>query len=291
MHLPDESLTAKVALQSRIYDARMAMEQAMDAEDWAGALEHADAMVGLCRDLGEGGEFLVGAALTNAGFVRQQRGEVEVAIALYEEALGLVRASRGPSHRAVGSLLANLATCYKLRAEVQVQRTGQAPADAENLRSVTPRPVEAIASAEVALDYVRRARRVREVAHADEADVAATLAANDSIEATVMRVLDGSLAAEPLARRSHKTLLAALGADHPLTATAANNLALLCKRLGKLDEAEVLYREALRAREQRLGPAHRDTVVARFNLARLLEARGKTAEADNLQKQVLRDAK
>lgn len=46
--------------------------------------------------------------------------------------------------------------------------------------------------------------------------------------------------------------------------------------LGKLNEAEVLYREALGASRSKLGDGHRSTVAYMNNLANLLKTKGAT---------------
>jgi tetratricopeptide (TPR) repeat protein len=56
-----------------------------------------------------------------------------------------------------------------------------------------------------------------------------------------------------------------LGPDHPEVATSLNNLAVLYKRQGKYEDAEPLYKRALRIREKALGPDHPDTATCRNN--------------------------
>ena len=65
------------------------------------------------------------------------------------------------------------------------------------------------------------------------------------------------------------------GKEHPDTLTSVHNLASLLKALGKLDEAEPLYRWALEARERTLGKEHPDTLTSVNNLALLLQDMGK----------------
>ena len=65
-----------------------------------------------------------------------------------------------------------------------------------------------------------------------------------------------------------------LGANHPGTLAAVNNLALLLQDQGKLAEAEPLFRRALKGCEQQLGAQHPGTLTSVNNMARLLQARG-----------------
>ena len=65
-----------------------------------------------------------------------------------------------------------------------------------------------------------------------------------------------------------------MGPTHPDTLASVGALASLLKALGKLQEAEPLYRRALLRMEEVLGPAHHDTLNLLINLAVLLKAQG-----------------
>ena len=75
-----------------------------------------------------------------------------------------------------------------------------------------------------------------------------------------------------------------LGADHPDTLNAVDELAQLLHDQGKLADAQPLYRRALDGREQQLGAQHADTLISVHNLALLLQAQGKPAEAEPLMR-------
>jgi tetratricopeptide (TPR) repeat protein len=77
------------------------------------------------------------------------------------------------------------------------------------------------------------------------------------------------------------------GTDHPQTLTLQENLGLLLRQMGRLLEAEALYRETLDFRRRRLGPAHPDTLRLKFNLGALLKADRRAAEAEPLFREVL----
>jgi hypothetical protein len=65
----------------------------------------------------------------------------------------------------------------------------------------------------------------------------------------------------------------------PDTLTSMNNLALLLKDQGKLEEAEPLHRADLEGRREVLGERHRDTLVSTGNYTDLLRQMGRLAEA------------
>lgn len=63
----------------------------------------------------------------------------------------------------------------------------------------------------------------------------------------------------------------ALGADHPHTLSALSNLASLLKQLGSVDEAEAMFRQALKGRIAALGHDHPDTKMSMEWLCTLLK--------------------
>jgi tetratricopeptide (TPR) repeat protein len=71
-----------------------------------------------------------------------------------------------------------------------------------------------------------------------------------------------------------------LGPNHPDTAAALNDLALLLKEKGDYDGAEPLYRRALAIREKALGPNHPDTAHSLTNLGLLLVDKGMYSDAE-----------
>ena len=65
----------------------------------------------------------------------------------------------------------------------------------------------------------------------------------------------------------------ALGLEHPSTLDTVNNLGILCRDQGKLQEAEVMYQRALKRSEKALGPEQMSTVNIAKNSRRLREER------------------
>ena len=66
-----------------------------------------------------------------------------------------------------------------------------------------------------------------------------------------------------------------VGERHPSTLAYLNNLAVLLKKQGRLEEAEEYYRLSLEGRKQALGEAHPVTKQSMNNLAMLLKVKEK----------------
>lgn len=80
--------------------------------------------------------------------------------------------------------------------------------------------------------------------------------------------------------------LATLSDEQWGTSTLINNLATLLQELGRVAEAESLYRDALASRREYKGDKHPKTLLTMCNLAQLLQQNGGAEEAEAL----LRDA-
>jgi len=81
-----------------------------------------------------------------------------------------------------------------------------------------------------------------------------------------------------------------LGAEHPDTLAAMNNLAATLADQGELDSARQLQEQVLEARRRVVGPQHPDTLAALNNLAYTLQAQGDLVGARQLQEQVVETA-
>eukprot|EP00913_Durusdinium_trenchii_P000501 g458.t1 len=88
---------------------------------------------------------------------------------------------------------------------------------------------------------------------------------------------------------------AALGAEHPETLIASNDLAALIAALlaalGQTCEAEKLYRTSAKGLEAQLGPKNLDTLYCQSKLAQVLKTRGYAQEAEQLLRKVVRGMK
>jgi serine/threonine protein kinase/Tfp pilus assembly protein PilF len=100
--------------------------------------------------------------------------------------------------------------------------------------------------------------------------------------ADTYRELGEYSAAEPHVRRALDLRLETLGEEHPESAAAMNDLALLRWRQGRLDEAEPLYRRAYEIGQRVLGEDHIDTLAYEMNLANLYRWQGRFQEAESL---------
>jgi tetratricopeptide (TPR) repeat protein len=78
-----------------------------------------------------------------------------------------------------------------------------------------------------------------------------------------------------------------LGPEHPCTATALNNLALLLKATNRLSEAEPLMRRALAISEASYGPEHPNVATNLNNLAQLLQDTNRLSDAEPLMRRAL----
>ena len=92
---------------------------------------------------------------------------------------------------------------------------------------------------------------------------------------------------EPLIRWALSLAEERLGADHPETAIALNNLAQLLQATNRLAEAEPLMRRALAIDEASYGPEHPNVARDLNNLATLLQATNRLAEAEPLMRRAL----
>lgn len=92
--------------------------------------------------------------------------------------------------------------------------------------------------------------------------------------------------AEPLVQQVLATIKDIHGDEHPDTAGALNNLAVVKKNLGKFDEATEYYEQALSIQDKRLGKTHPVTLTTRENLGLLYEEIGKYKLAENIYQEI-----
>ena len=92
--------------------------------------------------------------------------------------------------------------------------------------------------------------------------------------------------AEPLVQQALSTVEEIHGTDHPDTANALNNLAVVEKRLGKYDAAGAHYQRALTIQKQQLGATHPGTLTTMRNLGLLFEETGRYQQAESIYKDI-----
>jgi tetratricopeptide (TPR) repeat protein len=79
----------------------------------------------------------------------------------------------------------------------------------------------------------------------------------------------------------------AWGPEHTSTLSTVNNLGILYKALGRLDEAEKMYQRALQGKEKAWGPEHTSTLSTVNNLGILYKALGRLDEAEKMYQRAL----
>jgi Tfp pilus assembly protein PilF len=95
-------------------------------------------------------------------------------------------------------------------------------------------------------------------------------------------------AAIPIAQEAVELSEKALGADHPDTAAAVNNLGKLYYSMGDYAKAEPLYQRALKIYEKALGPDRPETAQELNNLAELYRSNGDYAKAEPLYQRAIK---
>lgn len=158
---------------------------------------------------------------------------------------------------------------------------GRMRGDAEALGGIGRAVGQVAAAGQAPAGPPLQAMRPAAPAATDPAD-SALIAEGESLRA------EGRYAeAETTTRRALARLEQRYGADHPLTASAANNLAELERTLGRFEAADRLYRRALASMEKAYGSDDPALAAPLGNLANLERARGRLAAAESLLKRAL----
>ncbi|MEM7164274.1 MAG: serine/threonine-protein kinase [Planctomycetota bacterium] len=184
------------------------------------------------------------------GRLRQQQGQFDESMLLYERAMAAQQSLLGPANPDTLSTMTSLAVVYR--------RLGRVDAAERIYQQVLAARREIFGDAHpktltVMNNLGRLYHHTNRLTEAEELLVA---------------VLDG--------RRS------ALTEDHPETLLSKNNLAGLYMDLDKLPAAEALFREVLHVRLERDGERHLDTLRVMTNLASVCQRRGRPQEAEAL---------
>jgi tetratricopeptide (TPR) repeat protein len=135
-------------------------------------------------------------------------------------------------------------------------------------------------------------RRAAESAPEDSTDTYAVLANLGNVLLDLFNVLrDERKLTDAASIFEHVLIdrLRVLGADHPDTLAARNNLANTYAQQGRLSEAETIYRSTLTDLQRILGPDHPDTLAARSNLANTCIQQGRLSEAETIYRSTLTD--
>jgi CHAT domain-containing protein len=134
-----------------------------------------------------------------------------------------------------------------------------------------------VADARLALDYFELLARL-------DAEQRRQLAEAEESERQAIRLYHEGRRADALAPALKTAQLRqqVLGAEHPQSAVAMNNLALVCQALGDYAQAERLFQRALAVNRKLLGGKHPTTARNLNNLALLCEATGDYLQAESL---------
>jgi tetratricopeptide (TPR) repeat protein len=192
----------------------------------------------------------------NLGNVLTEKAEYERAEQFYREALAALAADEAPDERLVLDLKAALAELHF--------RTGQ-------YEQATP-----------LLESVLKGRR--ELLGDDDPKVA------DAMEELGLNLFDRGRyeEAEKRLRESLALRRTILGEEpHPDVAENLNNLALILRSMGNLDEARVLYKQALDMQRQLYGDAHPEIAQAMANLADVYTLQRDLKRAESMYLEVL----
>ncbi|MEM7583338.1 MAG: serine/threonine-protein kinase [Acidobacteriota bacterium] len=185
--------------------------------------------------------------LTGLARTQLERGELDEAQALAEQAVALERGLLDPEHPRIGLSLQQLAEILLHQDELE--------------------RAEAVAREALALQ--------EKVLGPDHSDLCLTL---DSLAKIVLATGDTE-GAEALFRRALAIAQQAFDADDPRLAVAHNNLAEALWRGGDLAAAELSVRDGLAIYRRIWGGEHPNLVSSIFNLGMLLEKRGQPDEA------------
>jgi len=189
----------------------------------------------------------IAEALNDMGLLHASRGEPEVAVGYYREALALHREIFGPDHPAVGVNLFNVGRA--------LQDTGDFAAAQPMFEEVLAIDTRAYGPEhpEVGTDLLLVANNLQKLGELDRA--------------------------EPIFDRALAIFRSKLEPDHPRIANTLQGIGQLRLAQGRLDEAEATLRQALAMRVRKSGPSNVQVARVLLPLGQCLLAQGRAAEA------------
>jgi serine/threonine-protein kinase len=191
---------------------------------------------------------LPAATLTNLGWLRMARADLDSAEVLFRDGLELRRAMLGREHLAVATSLEALADVLARKGDL----AGSDSTLAEAL-AIRSRALDAMHPAVLAL-RVQRAELMRRDGRPDEAE----------------RELRSALEAQ----------VAVLGEEHFSVADTRNEIAIALRQQGRDAEAEPYLRASIAGYQRAFGSEHANPAIVEVSLARLLLRAGRSAEAE-----------
>ncbi len=243
---------------------------------------------------------LADAAVVRAGDDREQRARLHHALAVvyylredwpnarahWEQALAIWRGLPGDHAEEIGGVLTQLAGI-----KVTDGKHREALADLASARKLLGTTMTIAEQVSLHMVSCVAHRQLGELDQARaECDAARTLVVEaggpdhpdaGTVESTLGDVVWRQRGAEalPYFERGAAILTRALGAGHPQTILARENLARILRELGKLDEAEAILTETLASAEATHGKDHVRVGVLHRDRAEVLLLRGKLVEA------------
>jgi tetratricopeptide (TPR) repeat protein/tRNA A-37 threonylcarbamoyl transferase component Bud32 len=235
----------------------------------------------------------VGAAYRARKFVRRHRAQVMLATtALALVVLGTalyIRSIRAEQART----RAALAEAKSQRDEAERQKRDAQQAN-ENTKAVNGFLTDGIIGAAAPELAQGKQISVKDAVDKASATVHETFAERPLIEAAVRNTLAETYHSLgradlglPHAQAAVEIRRRMLGSDHPDTLDSINNLGMLQRTQGRLDDAEKAWNEVVTTGRRTLGADHPDTLLWTGNLAHLLQDRGRFADAERLYRDLL----
>lgn len=194
-------------------------------------------------------------ALGDLGVLYRYMGRLDASVELYQRALDLAVAQRGPRH-------ASIAMFYHMLAGVNHLRGRLEEAEKQGWKSVK----------------IRRA--VLGPDHPDTAADAACLAA-------ILIDRGGHDEAEAILKHALSVFRKTYGEPHYEIAISLHNLASIAYTKGHSNEALTLFRQSLKMKQTLLGNSHPDLVMTLNNLAVLEGRDGKSKQAERLARRAM----
>ena len=170
----------------------------------------------------------------------------------------------------------------KLHLSEVLVSTPREEADATDEAHPLAQPIEGMVRR--AYSLMERFRRAKAIESDATSLFGIVCAAADAIHGAGVPRLTRAIAEELL---ESSLVLIPIDFNDTQIAPVLGSLALLLFDLGRIDEAEPLYRRALEIAEMKLGPDHPDTATSLNNLAGLLRCRGPADEAELLYRRAL----
>jgi CHAT domain-containing protein/tetratricopeptide (TPR) repeat protein len=241
---------------------------------------------------------LVAEVLNAEGSLEENRGNLDLALAFYEQAIAIQEKVLGPQSPITANTQNNLATLYWIMGDYASAQ--QLFAQALAVREKTEGPESAIVAKTLnnlalldvslgdydeAQDYFQRALRIRTARLGP--DNPATLGTLSQLGLLYVREGDDTRA-EPLLVRAVTGQEKVAPADDPDVARTLEELAMLYDRRGAYAQAGPLHQRALEIRRRLLGPDHPELAESLVALARHEHAQGNLAAAQPLYQEALK---